>query len=96
MTDLYEGWTPTPVKPATKQQMEALRDLCSRDGHIDAAAAVDNAIELCVMARGRAGETEGHRTAPCRVCGSTERDVYVEEWQCPTCGSIARQAEGWK
>ena len=97
---MYNGWVPSPKKaePATMPQLLALRDLCLRGGHTSAAAAVDNAIELCSEAR-RVEEmstTITVSTTPCRVCGSTERDVYVEEWQCPTCGSIARQAEGWK
>lgn len=43
------GWTPTvKVKPASKEQLIALRDLLLEEGHKNAAAALDNAIDLIV------------------------------------------------
>ena len=49
----YDGWTPPIIikaEPTTKEQLVALRDQCLADGHKEAAAAIDNAIELCGLA----------------------------------------------
>jgi hypothetical protein len=48
---MYDGWTPTvKIELATGPGMRALRDELLRRGHKDAAAAVDNAIELVKLA----------------------------------------------
>lgn len=45
---VYTGWTPTveAVKPATKEQMIAARDLLLEMGMKESAAALDNAIDV--------------------------------------------------
>lgn len=51
---MYNGWTPTVyVKPASKDQLLALRDLCLQNDTAEyrsAAQAIENAIELISIA----------------------------------------------
>jgi hypothetical protein len=46
MEPIYDGWMPTQVQPATKEQLVALRDLLLSHGDKSAAAAVDNVIDI--------------------------------------------------
>ena len=47
---IYNGWTPTPqTQPATKAQLIALRDLLLSHGDKNAAAAVDNVIDILTI-----------------------------------------------
>jgi len=47
---MYNGWTPTPrTQPATKAQLVALRDLLLSYSDKNAAAAVDNVIDILTL-----------------------------------------------
>ena len=50
MEPIYDGWTPPVIELPTKAQLIALRDLLLSHGDKNAAAAVDNVIDILSLA----------------------------------------------